>query len=160
MIILGIDLAAKEYRPTGYYYKNSEEKYGILYKDSEILNLIKNLGPNIIIFDSPISYEYPYRIEEKYLYEHNFHPLPLSMKYMKELTYRAMNIINKIKNLNIEIYESFPRAVEKILNINKEYYMKIFKIDHIYDAFLCYLSGLYYYNGKYIKIRNLILPKI
>lgn len=158
-MILGLDLAAKENRRTGFFYLKDEPKFGILYKNEEIIELIKKESFKYIFIDAPLSYEYPYRIEEKLLYKEGFRPLPLSLRSMKELYERANYIKNKIEEIeNIKLFETFPRAVEKILNLKYEYFKKIFKYKDIYDAYLSFLSGIFYLNGKYKKYGELILP--
>jgi len=161
-MILGLDLSAKENNKTGYFYFNKKPIFGILYKNEEILNLIKNEKFKYIFIDAPLSYEYPYRIEEKLLYKNGFKPLPLSLKSMKLLYERANLLKSKIMeiNENIEIYETFPRAVEKILKLKYLYFSELFKYKDIYDGYLSYLSGLFFKSNKYEKFGNLILPKI
>ena len=161
-MILGLDLSAKENNRTGYFYFNNKPIFGILYKNEEILNLIEKEKFKYIFIDAPLSYEYPYRIEEKLLYKYGFKPLPLSLKSMKFLYERANLLKNKIMGINndIEIYETFPRAVEKILKLKYQYFSKVFEYKDIYDAYLSYLAGLFYKLNKYEKFGNLILPKI
>jgi predicted nuclease with RNAse H fold len=161
-MILGLDLSAKENNKTGYFYLNKKPIFGILHKNEEILNLIENEKFKYIFIDAPLSYEYPYREEERLLYKNGFKPLPLSLKSMKLLYERANLLKNKIMeiNNNIEVYETFPRAVEKILKLKYQYFSKIFKYKDIYDAYLAYLAGLFFKLNRYEKFGNLILPKI
>jgi len=81
---------------------------------------------------------------------------------MKLLYERADLLKNKIMeiNKNIEIYETFPRAVEKILKLKYQYFSEVFKYKDIYDGYLSYLAGLFFKSNKYEKFGNLILPKI
>jgi predicted nuclease with RNAse H fold len=161
-MILGLDLSAKENNRTGYFYFNKKPIFGILNKNEKILNLIENEKFKYIFIDAPLSYEYPYRIEEKLLYKYGFKPLPLSLKSMKLLYERANLLKSKIIEINkdIEVYETFPRAVEKILKLKYQYFSKVFKYKDIYDAYLSYLSGLFFKLNRYQKFGNLILPKI
>ena len=161
-MILGLDLSAKENNKTGYFYLNKKPIFGILNKNQEILNLIENEKFKYIFIDAPLSYEYPYREEERLLYKHGFKPLPLSLKSMKLLYERANLLKSKIMeiNKNIKIYETFPRAVEKILKLKYQYFSKVFKYKDIYDAYLSYLAGLFFKLNRYEKLGNLILPKI
>jgi len=161
-MILGLDLSAKEKNKTGYFYLNKKPIFGILHKNEEILNLVENEKFKYIFIDAPLSYEYPYREEERLLYKHGFKPLPLSLKSMKLLYERANLLKNKIIEINkdTEVYETFPRAVEKILKLKYEYFSKIFKYKDIYDAYLAYLAGLFFKLNRYEKFGNLILPKI
>ena len=161
-MILGLDLSAKENNKTGYFYLNKKPIFGILNKNQEILNLIENEKFKYIFIDAPLSYEYPYREEERLLYKNGFKPLPLSLKSMKLLYERANLLKNKIIEINkdIEVYETFPRAVEKILKLKYQYFSRIFKYKDIYDAYLAYLAGLFFKLNRYEKFGNLILPKI
>jgi len=161
-MILGLDLSAKENNRTGYFYFNKEPIFGILHKNEEILNLIESEKFKYIFIDAPLSYEYPYREEERLLYKHGFKPLPLSLKSMKLLYERANLLKIKIMEINndMEVYETFPRAVEKILKLKYQYFSRIFKYKDIYDAYLAYLAGLFFKLNKYEKFGNLILPKI
>jgi len=161
-MILGLDLSAKENNKTGYFYLNKKPIFGILNKNQEILNLIENEKFKYIFIDAPLSYEYPYREEERLLYKNGFKPLPLSLKSMKLLYERANLLKNKIMEINkdIEVYETFPRAVEKILKLKYQYFSRIFKYKDIYDAYLSYLAGLFFKLDRYEKLGNLILPKI
>lgn len=162
MDILGIDLAAKEYNPTGicYYYKKLECK--ILKRDIEILDLIEILRPKIIVIDAPLSMEkFPYRDSEKELLKRGFRPMPLTIKSIRELAERAIRL-KKIfeEKYNSDVLETFPRAVEKILNINYNILKPFFRSKHLYDAWLCYLTGIFYKIGKYENIKGIILPKL
>ncbi len=161
-MILGLDLSAKENSRTGYFYFNNKPVFGILYKNEEILNLIEKEKFKYIFIDAPLSYEYPYRIEERLLYNYGFKPLPLSLKSMKLLYERANLLKNKIMEIDndIKVYETFPRAVEKILKLKYQYFSKVFKYKDIYDAYLSYLAGLFFILNRYEKFGNLILPKI
>jgi len=161
-MILGLDLSAKENNKTGYFYLNKKPIFGILNKNQEILNLIENEKFKYIFIDAPLSYEYPYREEERLLYKNGFKPLPLSLKSMKLLYERANLLKNKIMEINkdIEVYETFPRAVEKILKLKYQHFSRIFKYKDIYDAYLAYLAGLFFKLNRYEKFGNLILPKI
>jgi predicted nuclease with RNAse H fold len=161
-MILGLDLSAKENNKTGYFYLNKKPIFGILHKNEEILNLIENEKFKYIFIDAPLSYEYPYREEERLLYKNGFKPLPLSLKSMKLLYERANLLKNKIIEIDkdIEVYETFPRAVEKILKLKYQYFSKVFKYKDIYDAYLSYLAGLFFKLNRYEKFGNLILPKI
>ncbi|BBL45248.1 hypothetical protein MJ1_0071 [Nanobdella aerobiophila] len=156
--ILGLDLSAKEKNKTGYFYIKDNVNYGILHKDKDIINLIKEVGFKFVFIDAPVSYEYPYRIEERLLYKEGFKPLPLSIKSMKALYERTNYIMGQLKD--IKFIETFPRAVEKILKLKYEYFDHIFRYKDIYDAYLAFLSGLFYINNKYKKYGELVLPKL
>ena len=65
---------------------------------------------------------------------------------MKKLSDRALILIKK---LNCDIIETYPRAVEKSLDIKEEDIDIKFQNDHEYDAYLCALSAKYYCDDEY-----------
>lgn len=160
--ILGIDLASKEKNKTGICYKDKILEFKIVYSNEEILEIIKNIKPNIVVIDAPLSKEkIPFRDCELELLKRGFRPMPLSIKSILELANRGIFIKNEIKKIcNSEIFETFPRAVEKILGFNYSKFKNYFKSKHIYDAWLCYLAGLYYYIGKYENLKGIIIPNV
>ncbi len=156
--ILGLDLAAKEKNPSGIFYYNGKINMSILYKNSEIIDLIENERFDIIVIDAPLSFKLPYRNSEKLLYDKGFRPLPLSLDSMKEL-YKRASYIRSLFN-NLKFIETFPRATEKILKLNFRNLKDTFKSKHIYDAWLCYLTGIYYKLNKYEDLDGIIIPKV
>jgi len=161
MYFIGIDLAAKDKNPTGIYIGDEEIIKKIVYKDEEIVMLIENFSPAIISIDSPLTFKIPYREEEMELRKLGFKPLPLSLKSMYELYKRAVRIKEKVEKIKgIKIIETFPRAIEKILGFDYDYFKKYFRNKHIYDAWLCYINSKCYYFNRYIKLKNIYLPNI
>jgi len=160
--ILGIDLAAKDKNPTGICYYNKKLYFSIVHKDEEIYKIVEELLPEVIVIDAPLSLEkVPFRDSERELLKRGFKPMPLTIKSIRELSERAIRIKEKIeKEYGIKVLETFPRAVEKILGFNFHMFKGYFKSKHIYDAWLCYLTGLFYKVGKYEDIKGIILPKI
>ena len=161
-IILGIDLAAKEKNPTGICYDDKKLITSILYSDEEILNLVYKINPAIIVFDSPLSIEEPYRKAERELIRRGYKPLPLNIKSMKELYNRAIGLINKIREKlgEVIIIETFPRAVEKIIGFDYNKFKKYFRTKHEYDAWLCFIVGKLYLFGYYEEIYEIVLPLV
>ncbi|RDD52656.1 DUF429 domain-containing protein [Nanoarchaeota archaeon NZ13-N] len=160
--ILGIDLAAKDRNPTGICYYNKGLHFLIVYRDEEIFRVIENLLPEIAVIDAPLSLEkVPFRDSERELLKRGFRPMPLTIKSIRELSERAIRIKEKIeKEYGIKVLETFPRAVERILGFNFHMFKEYFRSKHIYDAWLCYLTGLFYKIGKYEDLKGIVLPKI
>ncbi|RIB35573.1 MAG: hypothetical protein BXU00_00495 [Candidatus Nanoclepta minutus] len=160
--ILGIDLAAKDRNPTGICYYNEGLHFSIVHRDEEIFRVIENLLPEIVVIDAPLSLEkVPFRDSERELLKRGFRPMPLTIKSIRELSERAIRIKEKIeKEYKIKVLETFPRAVERILGFNFHMFKEYFRSKHIYDAWLCYLTGLFYKIGKYEDLKGIVLPKI
>ncbi|MEM4757978.1 MAG: hypothetical protein QW184_02390 [Nanopusillaceae archaeon] len=159
--IIGIDLAAKEKNKTGLCYKDKILKFKIVYTNEEIFEIIKYVNPEIVVIDAPLSKEkIPFRKSELELLKRGFRPMPLSIKSISDLADRGIFIKNKIKKIaKSNVFETFPRAVEKILGFKYEKFKHYFKSKHLYDSWLCYLAGLYYSIGKSENIYGVIIPK-
>jgi len=155
--VIGIDLAAKERNPTGICILKEKVITKIVYKDEEILKTIEQEKPLVVVFDAPLSIEIPFRECERELIKRGFHPLPLSLKSMQELAIRAQKLKEKIEYVSIE---TFPRAVEKILNFSYEKFRKYFRTKHEYDAWLCAIVGKCYLLEKYEDLEGIILPSL
>ncbi len=160
--IFGLDLASKEKNPTGICYYDKELNFSILYSNEEIIKYIKKVLPDLVVIDAPLSLEkLPFRDSERELIKRGFRPMPLTIKSIRELAERAIKIKEILeKDFKIEVIETFPRAVEKILGYNFLTFKGYFRSKHIYDAWLCYLTGLFYKIGKYENVKGIVLPKI
>jgi len=160
-MILGLDLAAKEYNPTGVCYLKSDiALLQFAFSDDEILQKIRQNTLELIAIDAPLSFEN--RVCDKQL--KYLGAMPLNLPSISQLAQRAKNITNKIKNINI--IEVFPTGTAKILRIyskniseykrnlqsliNSELPKKVNK--HLIDAFLSALTGLLYLNKLTLSV--------
>jgi len=56
MLIVGLDLAGVENRPTGFCtLKDMKAETSLMYKDKEILGKIKESRPAVVAIDAPLS---------------------------------------------------------------------------------------------------------
>lgn len=160
-MILGLDLAAKEYNPTGVcFLKSNIALLQFAISDDEILQKIRQNTLELIAIDAPLSFEN--RVCDKQL--KYLGAMPLNLPSISQLAQRAKNITNKIKNINI--IEVFPTGTAKILRIyskniseykrnlqsliNSELPKKVNK--HLIDAFLSALTGLLYLNKLTLSV--------
>jgi len=74
--------------------------------------------------------------------------LPLNTPGMKILSKRAKQIKDTLQE-KCEVIETYPRAIEKVCNIEKT--KGDFETDHEFDAYLCVLTAKSYSKGKYKK---------
>jgi predicted nuclease with RNAse H fold len=164
MKIIGIDLAGKEKNPTGYcvlVIEQEQEKIErnvLLHYDEEIINEIKKENPNIICIDSPLSFPKSgyFRESDIELKKRGFKPLSPLFPGMKPLVERGIRLKKIFEEIGYKVIEVFPRATEKILNIEKE--KRVNK--DLYDAFLCALTGKYYMKNQYEILGNeIVIPK-
>ncbi|MEM7819204.1 MAG: DUF429 domain-containing protein [Candidatus Aenigmatarchaeota archaeon] len=152
MYFVGIDLAGKDKNPTGFAIVNDEIKTKKLFSDDEIINEIENTKPEIIGIDAPFSFpKYGYwRESEIELKKDGFKPLSPKFISMKILVRRTQNLINRLQGY--KVIEIFPKATEKILFLNKNFFenriQKKISEDE-YDAILAAITAKFYFEGKF-----------
>lgn len=166
MISVGIDLAGKEKNITGFaVLKNGTFKTKKLFRNEEIIRWVKNSNPDIIAIDSPFSLP-----EEKFfrdcdleLIKMGFKVLSPRFKNMEILVKRCRTLLSEFNKMNFKAIEVFPRAVEKILGINKEKVEKnLGKISKDeFDAVLCAIMGRLYLKNEFRVVgrkHKIIIP--
>ncbi len=180
MVIVGVDLAAKEKNKTGIAIMG-EEKIEVVevLSDEEILE--KSIQGDIIVFDAPLSLPMGRCCLERDCECSKFghfrkadleirgygHVLPLTFPYMKALTFRGMRLKNLLESLkpDLIIIETHPGTARKLI----DKLFSIFKIkeddlsSHEIDAIIAAITGYFYIKGKYITIGDpsegiIILP--
>ncbi len=102
---------------------------------------------------------------------------PVNFKYMKMLAERGIKIKMQLEKFSKKVYETFPSALYKMANLNKndkksilEFYRMLgyeienrkYNKDEI-DAIACLIIGNFYITGKGLEIvgkdGTIILPK-
>lgn len=194
MRVVGIDLAGVESRPTGFCIldENLNVKTSILYTDKEIINEVKSIKPKIISIDAPLALpkgrkslsdrKGPHlRACDRELLNMHIKFFPVTLGPMRALTRRGMRLKKVFERLNFEVIESFPGAMQDLLNMPRKkagleklrealiaYGIKgdveIAKTDHELDAICSAIVGKMYLEGKYLAIGDpkealIILPK-
>ena len=160
--VVGIDLAGKPENPTGIcVLTESGAKTRVVFKDEEILSIIKRVSPKVVAIDAPLWLppdNVPWRICEILLMQRGFRPLSLVLPSMRLLALRAKGLTKKIKEVcsSTEIIEVFANATEKILGLKKERG----RSKDEYDALLCALTAKYYLERKYEDLGGIIVPKL
>lgn len=118
----GIDLAAKENRPSGISIisVNTKEQLELVFvgkvkKDKEILKLLVEHQVKAVAVDSPLSLPTSgfYRELDLVLRKMGFRVLPLAWKTMRELTLRAMRLATSLRALGVEVFETHPSSCMK-----------------------------------------------
>ncbi len=180
MMIVGVDLSAKEKNPTGIATLKDREIETIeVSSDDEILKESVNAG--LVVFDAPLSLPKGRCCLEKNCGCAKFghfrkadleirkygRVLPLTFLYMKMLTYRGIRLENLLKSLNprLNIIETHSNTAHKLI----KYKLSKFKIKdgispHEFDASIAAITGHLYLKGEYIILGDpsegrIILPK-
>ncbi len=153
---VGIDLAAKEKNETGVCILDDEVEVKIVFEDEMIIQCGR--GASVAAIDAPLTESKKvFRPAERELMTKFGPMLPLNTPGMKTLSKRA-NCIKKALEEECEIIETYPRAVEKVLDVEKS----DFESQHEFDAYLCALTAKSFSEGRYERFGEgsgpIILP--
>lgn len=123
VICAGVDLAARAHRPTGIAIVEAGSPRFIhlisvttAYEDVEIVELLKKSSTVLAAVDSPLSLPASgrkYREVDLEMIRQGYRVLPPSWRYMRELTMRAMKLIDTLKLSGIEVVETHPLSALK-----------------------------------------------
>lgn len=176
MLVVGLDLAGVETRPSGLcIFKEMKVETELLYSNEEIIQKIEKLKPKIIAIDAPLSLP-PGRktIEErtdvhlrecdKELLRRGIKFFPITLGPMRKLTERGIKLKGILKYRGFKVIEVYPgaaqdvwniprkqRGLEKLMNGLKKMGIKGLKkgmSDHELDAVTCALTGKYFLDGN------------
>ncbi|MCD6444781.1 DUF429 domain-containing protein [Candidatus Bathyarchaeota archaeon] len=130
MVVLGLDLAGVETRPTGFCILDEElsAETGILYGDAEILKVVLEYRPSIVAIDAPLHLPRGRRsIEDRSgphlrecdraLLKAGIRFLPITLGAMRKLTVRGMRLKEKLESLGFEVIEVYPGGAQDVLGI-------------------------------------------
>jgi predicted nuclease with RNAse H fold len=185
MKILGIDLAGKEDNPSGIsIFDGYKMDLSTVYSDRDIIKLITDLKPSVIVIDAPLSLPKGrcclekdckcavgghFRQAEKDIRQYG-RVLPLTFRGMKMLTFRGIRLASELKS-NYELLESHPRTCQKILkfkdllsSLNQFIKVSDKATAHELDAGVIALTGYLYLNNCCIELGDpdeglIIIPK-
>jgi len=119
-VIVGIDLAGKASKPTGWaLLKDKYVKTRHLYTTKEILNYTITSSPSLVAIDAPLSLpkEGMMREADKQMHKLGYHVFPPRFPAMKTLTMRAVLITKKLKEKKINVIEVHPTSTRKALRM-------------------------------------------
>lgn len=176
MLVVGLDLAGIETRPSGFcILKEMKVETKLLYSDEEIIQKIERLKPRIIAIDAPLSLP-PGRksIEErnkihlrecdKELLKRGIKFFPITLGPMRKLTERGIKLKKILEDRGFKVIEVYPggaqdvwniprkqRGLKKLMNGLKKIGIKGLEKDmndHELDAVTCALVGKCYLDKK------------
>ena len=176
MLVVGLDLAGVENRPSGFCVLDGfKVETCVFYADREIIQKIEELKPGVIAIDAPLSLP-PGRknIEEKTnihlrecdkeLLKRKIKFFPITLGPMRKLTERGINLKKILKNKGFKVIEVYPGGAQDILKIPRKQQgldklrkgLEKLKIegltskmnDHELDAVTCAIVGKLFLEGK------------
>lgn len=118
MKVVGIDLAGNPKNDTGFCSMNVKDnkKYvstRVLHSDSEIIDKLKEIEPDLTAIDAPLIYTGINRKCDDDL--KGYGALPATLRGMETLARRGVRLANELKMMNFSFIEVFSTATAKIL---------------------------------------------
>jgi predicted nuclease with RNAse H fold len=124
--ILGIDLGGVEHRPTGVcVLRRFRAETSLVYTDSEILELVKMVKPDLAAIDAPLTLP-PGRRSMEERTDRHLRPadeelrrrripfFPITLGPMRALTVRGIGLKRKIRKLGVRAVEIYPGGAQDI----------------------------------------------
>ncbi|MEM2522805.1 MAG: DUF429 domain-containing protein [Candidatus Bathyarchaeia archaeon] len=119
-IIIGIDLAGKEEKPTGLaVLEHKKVETCLVYTNKEILNKLRNAKPSIVAIDAPLKLPKKgfLRKADSELIKKGYRVFPPGLPAMKTLTMRAIRLNRLITKSGVKTIEVHPTSTRKALNM-------------------------------------------
>jgi hypothetical protein len=176
MLIVGLDLAGVESRPTGFcMLADMKAETSLIHTDKEILGKIEESRPSVVAIDAPLSLP-PGRksLEERTgvhlrecdreLLKRGIKFFPVTLGPMRKLTKRGINLRHILEAENFIAIEAYPGGAQDVLGIpRKQKGLEKLKAgleslgikglksqisDHELDAVTCAYVGKLFLEGK------------
>ncbi|ODS37506.1 MAG: hypothetical protein A7315_04000 [Candidatus Altiarchaeales archaeon WOR_SM1_79] len=121
MKVVGIDLAGNPKNDTGFCsmeVKDDKKHVStqILHSDSEIIDKLKEIKPELIAIDAPLTYKGVNRKCDNDLQKYG--ALPVTLRGMEVLAKRGTKLADELKRMNFKFIEVFSTATAKILGFH------------------------------------------
>jgi uncharacterized protein len=179
MLIVGLDLAGVESRPTGYcVLRGMNAETCLVYSDKEIIQRICQVEPQVVAIDAPLCLP-PGRksIEERTgnhlrqsdreLLKMGIKLFPITLGPMRKLTVRGIKLKNALESEKFRVIEAYPGGAQDVLGIHRKqqgleklrFGLEAIGIvglnsemsDHELDAATCAYVGKLYLEGESIS---------
>ncbi|MEM2875885.1 MAG: DUF429 domain-containing protein [Candidatus Bathyarchaeia archaeon] len=132
MLVVGLDLAGVENKPSGFcVLEGMRAETYLLYTDEEIIQKVRELKPNVIAVDAPLSLP-PGRtsIEERTgthlrecdreLLRRGIKFFPITLGPMRKLTQRGMRLRETLEVEGFRVIEVYPGGAQDVLGIPRK----------------------------------------
>jgi len=135
MIVVGIDLAGVEKRPTGFCVLNENltAKTCLLYSNKQIIQETEKIKPSVVSIDAPLALpkarpslsakykKYPHLREcDKELARMGIKFFPITLGPMRKLTARGIKLRKILETRGFKVIESYPGAVQDLLKMPRK----------------------------------------
>jgi predicted nuclease with RNAse H fold len=131
-MIVGLDLAGVETRPTGYATLTATTiETCLIYTDNEILQKILAAKPKIVAVDAPLwlppkrkNLEEPngphFRASDRELLKRGIKVFPPTLGPMRKLTYRGIRLRETLEAAGLRVIEVYPGGAQDALGIPRK----------------------------------------
>ncbi len=119
-VVLGIDLAGREGRPTGAAVLTPDSLACLtVFTDGEILELASSRGPDLVAVDAPLSRPTTgwLRESDRELIRRGLRVLPPLLGPMRLLTERGLRLAEVMRSRGLRVVEVHPGSTAKILGV-------------------------------------------
>jgi len=175
-VVVGVDLAGVETRPTGFCrLAGMSAETCLLFTDEEILNKTRQISPAIVAIDAPLSLPpgrttledrngEHFRPCDRELMKRGIRFFPITLGPMRKLTIRGIGLKKMLKADGLTAVEAYPGGAQDILGVPRKQQgleklreglanlgirgLKRQMSDHELDAVTCAYVGKLYLEGK------------
>jgi predicted nuclease with RNAse H fold len=176
MIVVGLDLAGVETKPTGFcVLKDVKVETCLVHTDEEILASVQTTLPQVVAVDAPLSLppgresieqrtEVHLRECDEELLRRGIRFFPITLGPMRRLTVRGMNLKRTLESYGFKAIEVYPGGAQDVLEIPRKQKgldklrtgldklgiigLNIRMSDHELDAVTCAYVGKLFLEGK------------
>jgi predicted nuclease with RNAse H fold len=176
MLVVGLDLAGVENRPSGLcVLRDMKAETSLVYSDDEVLKRIEEGEPEIVAIDAPLSLpagresieqrtNVHLRECDKELLRRGIKFFPVTLGPMRKLTSRGISLRRILENKRFRVIEVYPGGAQDVLGISRKQLgldrlraglkkagvrgLNSRMSDHELDAVTCALVGKLYLEGK------------
>lgn len=178
MNVVGVDLAAKEQKPTGVCILSERASLNLIRGDDALIQKIKAAHPRLIAIDAPLTLPAGrccfkqdckcrtqganLRLADRELIAKGYRVFPPGFAWMKNLTERGVRLCKVLRRYRYRVIEVHPRTSLSALNWREadvyEYLRRggfgevEARNKHEFDALICAITALLHLSGKTIKV--------
>jgi len=132
LIVVGLDLAGVENRPTGFCtLEEWNVKTCVVYEDRELIEKIRETKPKLVAIDAPLSLPTGRKsIDERTgthlrecdreLLRRRIKFFPVTLGPMRKLTSRGIKLRKTLESMNFDVIEVYPGGAQDILGIPRK----------------------------------------
>lgn len=179
MKVIGIDLAAKEQRPTGFCILSESASLKLIKEDQALIQEIKAVNPRLIAIDAPLTFPSGrccfelnckcrtkganLRLADRKLIAKGYRVFPPSFAWMRDLTARGVRLRKLLRKYGYSVIEVHPRTSLLALKwseadvyeyLKREGYGEVVKAGnkHEFDALICAITAILHLKGETIEV--------